>query len=176
MTQIESIWGLLCFVPSSAMCPVVSLILEETVITAGLGTDDPIHPFALVFCFPLLLFHPPHCIDLVPIVIALLTMITSFVPFMPKLNAIPWLFLRNLVHSFNIRFCSSSQAAADLGAKPQEVLAVVGDGRVPADHELDVRSVRLGHDADDAVTPLRFIHYFICLQGLAQKSLIFFHI
>jgi hypothetical protein len=101
-------------------------------------------------------------------------MITSFVHFMPKLNAIPQPFLRNLIHSFNIRFCCSSQAAADLGVKPQEVLTVVWDGRVLADHELDVRSVRLRHDADDAVTPLRFVPYFICAQYLAQKKLILF--
>jgi hypothetical protein len=63
-------------------------------------------------------------------------MITSFVHFMPKLNAIPQPFLRNLVHSFNIRVCCSSQPAADLGAKPQEVLAVVWDARVAALEEV----------------------------------------
>jgi len=58
------------------------------------------------------------------------------------------------------RFCGSSQAAAGL------------DGRVLADHELDfdVRSVRLGPGADDAVTSRRKSSYFSLFEGVGSRA------
>jgi hypothetical protein len=98
----------------------------------------------------------------------------QFRSFHVKVERDSQLFLHNLARSFNIRICSSSQAAADFEAKPQEVVAVVWDGWVLADYELDVRSVQLGHDADDAVTPspLRPLPY-MCVVPRAEKPRIF---
>ena len=47
-------------------------------------------PELVLVLAPILLFHPhPRCTDLVPIIMTPLTMITSFIRLMPKLNATP---------------------------------------------------------------------------------------
>ena len=83
---------------------------------------------------------------------------------MPVLNAVTKTFFGNIVYPNDVGFRSNIQVIADLRAKPQEVLAAVWDGRMLADHELDVRSVQLRHDTDDAVMPLGLVPIFICVQ------------
>jgi hypothetical protein len=67
---------------------------------------------------------------------------------MPKVNAVPEPLLCNLAHSSYVRL--SDRPAADLGAEPQEVLAPARHTWMFANHELGIRTLRLGVNTHDA--------------------------
>ena len=69
---------------------------------------------------------------------------------MPETDAVALSLLRQAVHLHDVRLGLLRQSAADLRAEAQEVPAVVGDGRVLADQELDVCFGWRGHDMDVA--------------------------
>jgi hypothetical protein len=60
---------------------------------------------------------------LLPVILALLTMVIGLVHLVPELNVVPQPFSRSLVHSLNVLCRGNRPIAANLGAKPQKVLA-----------------------------------------------------
>ena len=79
-----------------------------------------------------------------PIIIAPLPLIPGLIHFMLEVDPAAEVFLRNLVHASDIRFCGRCQAPANLGTEAEKVVAAVGIARyiwALADHEPNVNLV-----------------------------------
>ena len=79
-----------------------------------------------------------------PIIIAPLPLIAGLIHFIPEVDPAAEVFLRNLVHASDIRFCGRCQAPANLRTEAEKVVAAVGITRhvlALADHEPNVNLV-----------------------------------
>lgn len=103
----------------------------------------------------------------------------NLVRLMPKVDSISEMLLRDPVHASDVGLGARRQAATDLGAEPEEIVAAVGvcgHSWALADHELDVvparKFVRVSWQLEDfAILPsaLLIIDMPICADDFGEK-------